>query len=658
MTGSDDAGVQEPGRRHIRRALRCAAALLVVAVPAFLSSSAVPSSGYAFAAAPSIQLQPVATGLSSPLFVASPPGDSRLFILEQPGVIKVLDRGKSAPEVFLDISPKVLVADQQGLVGLAFHPQYAANGRFFVDYTRRSDQATVVAEYRVSAEDPNVADPVEHVLLVIPEPLPNLAGGTLAFGPDGYLYIGVGNAGVADDPTNTAQDLGRLLGKILRIDIDHPAPGGLPYTAPTSNPFAGPTSGRDEIFAYGLRNPWRFSFDRLTGQIYAGDVGNNAREEIDVITSGGNYGWRIREGLACSGYVPDACDAPGFIDPVVDYAHTGGRCAVIGGYAYRGPRGSLPGGTYVFADFCTGEIFVLDGSAMRPLLHTPFVISSFGEDAEGELYVIDWLGTVYRIIASGDTAQSPIAAAVLPASRSVAVGGVATAFATMIWTGPGTASDCEIAPLDPVPAGQFLYQTTDPATNRLTGQPNTPVDIASGGSQTFLVAFTPSAPFQASELRFGYRCANAPAAVTIPDLNTLLLSAGAAPTADIVAVSSTPSGDGIVDLPSAAGTGAFAVSTTNIGATASITVSADVGASELPIDTFVCATDAVTGACNAPAARSLTMDIPAATTATFTVIVSARDPIAFDPAYHRVYLRFKDAAGVTRGLTSVAVRSR
>ena len=341
----------------------------LVGILALLSGGML-DAGRAQAAVPQIQLQPVASGLTNPTLVTSArDGSNRLFILEQGGLIKVLQPGASTPTVFLDLRAKVMTGPQQGLAGLAFHPQYAVNRRFFVDYTRRVDAATVIAEYQASAGDANVADAAESVLLVIPEPLPNLTAGTLAFGPDGFLYIGVGNAGVSNDPTNTAQTLGVLLGKMLRIDIDHLS-NNLPYSSPPSNPFFGERPGRDEIFAYGLRNPWRFSFDRLTGDLLAGDVGNDAREEIDLITLGGNYGWRVREGTGCTTSDPDLCDAPGFIGPLVDYAHGSGRCAVIGGYVYRGTQGSLPAGTYVFGDFCSGEIFRLEGNAMS-VLPTP-----------------------------------------------------------------------------------------------------------------------------------------------------------------------------------------------------------------------------------------------------------------------------------------------
>jgi hypothetical protein len=270
---------------------------------------------------------------------------------------------------------------------------------------------------------------------------------------------------------------------------------------------------------------------------------------------------------------------------------------------------------------------------------------------------VDWLGTVYRIHATTDAAALGLVAAVLPGTRSVRVGAAATVFATMIWTGPGTATDCEITPLTPVP-GDFMYQTTAPGNNHPTGSPNTPVSIASGASQTFLIAFTPTAPFDARELLLGFRCANAPAAAVIPGLDTLLLSATIQPVADIVALAATAGNDGIVNVPGTGGAGAFAVATTNLGAETLITVSVDTGAAELPVTASICRTGGPLGMCVGTLAPSVTLEIGRAATPTFTVVVTATGPVAFDPTYHRVHVRFKDGAGVTRGLTSVAIRTQ
>jgi glucose/arabinose dehydrogenase len=356
-----------------------------------------------------IQLQPVVTGLSSPLYVThARDGSDRLFIVEQGGRIKVLQPGSTTPAVFLDITAKVLAGGEQGLLGLTFHPAYPANRRFFVNYTRQLDGATVVAEYQTSLSDPNVADATETILITIPQPFANHNGGMIEFGPDGFLYIGMGDGGSANDPGNRAQNVDELLGKMLRIDVDH-ANGAIPYSSPSDNPFFGAAPGRDEIFAAGLRNPFRFSFDRMTGLLYAGDVGQGAREEIDIVSRGGNYGWRVFEGTLCTNLDPGLCNPANFMPPIAEYDHSLGRCAIIGGYVYRGAQGAFPAGAYIYGDLCTGEILQLlpaiGGGTQTVLLDTALngVLSSFGEDESGELYVVGLGGTVDRLVA---TAQS------------------------------------------------------------------------------------------------------------------------------------------------------------------------------------------------------------------------------------------------------------
>lgn len=349
------------------------------------------------AAATEVVLEPVLSGLNSPLYVTNAhDGSNRLFIVEQPGRIKVLQPGSSTPTIFLDIASRIVSGGERGLLGLAVHPQFSTNRRFFVNYTRQPDGATVIAEYRASASNPNVADTSETVLLVIAQPFANHNGGMIEFGPDQFLYIGMGDGGSANDPGNRAQNINELLGKILRIDVDR-SNGSVPYSSPAGNPFFGATPGRDEIYAFGMRNPFRFSFDRATGQLFAGDVGQNAREEVDIITLGGNYGWRVMEGNICNpSFGGGVCTQIG-IAPVAEYDHSGGRCSISGGYVYRGSQSSLPAGAYVYADFCTGEIFMLNGGTASLLLDTGLNISSFGEDEAGEIYVVNLNGTLNRI---------------------------------------------------------------------------------------------------------------------------------------------------------------------------------------------------------------------------------------------------------------------
>lgn len=361
------------------------------------------------------QLEQVVSGLNSPVLVThAGDGSDRLFIVEQSGTIKVLLPGKSAPETtpFLDITPKVLIVmggGERGLLGLAFHPQYELNGRFFVYYTsvaRASENIAagdiVLAEYAVSA-DPNRASLAEQKLLTIPHStFSNHNGGMLAFGADGFLYAGVGDGGGGNDPGNNGQNVNTLLGKILRIDVSTPGA----HASPPDNPFFGSVPGRDEIYAYGFRNPWRFSFDRQTGQMWVADVGQGAREEVDTpIVKSGNYGWRVYEGSECTNNDPSLCNPVNYIFPVFDYTHSGGRCSITGGYAYRGGAGALTSGLYVYGDYCSGEIFTWNGTTQTVLFDTALNISSFGEDEAGELYVVGLGGTISKFVSTTCTAS-------------------------------------------------------------------------------------------------------------------------------------------------------------------------------------------------------------------------------------------------------------
>jgi glucose/arabinose dehydrogenase len=395
-----------------------------------------------------VRLAPVLDGLDNPDFVTNArDGSHRLFVIEQPGVIRVLSLGASISVVFLDITDRVLFGGERGLLGLAFHPQFSSNGRVFVDYTRKPDGATVIAEYRVSAANPSVADGGETVLLVIPQPFANHNGGMVEFGPDGFLYIAMGDGGSGNDPGNRAQNVNDLLGKILRIDVDHSA-GGLPYSVPADNPFVGVAASRGEIFAYGLRNPFRISFDRATGDLYAGDVGQGAVEEIDIVRNGGNYGWRIWEGSTCTGNDPNSCSTAGFEFPIAEYGHTGGRCAVIGGYVYRGSAATLPAGSYVYGDLCTGEIFVLENGSPRVLLDSGLSLASFGEDEAGEIYAVSTDGSVARLVnlcvpgATGDPLCGSLRLSAGTSQASFAPG--ETLSATVGFDNPGLADTVDV----------------------------------------------------------------------------------------------------------------------------------------------------------------------------------------------------------------------
>jgi cysteine-rich repeat protein len=351
----------------------------------------------------------IASGLSSPLLVTAPPRDvSRIFIVEQTGTIRVMKWGTLLPAPFLDIHAKITSGGERGLLGLAFHPSYATNGRFFVDYTDLSGH-TVVSQYQVS-NDPDVAATTETVLLQVTQPFSNHNGGHLAFGPDGYLYIALGDGGSGGDPQGNGQNINARLGKLLRLDID----GAAPYVSPASNPFFGATPGRDEIWAYGLRNPWRFSFDRTAGDLYIGDVGQDRFEEVDfqpVGSAGGqNYGWNVVEGNGHCYPSGSGCDQTGMTQPILEYDH-GQGCSITGGYVYRGCAMPDLRGTYFYGDYCSAFIRsfrVVGGVATQPQDHTAELapgggiainsLSSFGEDARGEIYICDLGGAVFKIV--------------------------------------------------------------------------------------------------------------------------------------------------------------------------------------------------------------------------------------------------------------------
>ncbi len=346
----------------------------------------------------SLKLTTVASGLDAPLFVTSPPGDARLFVVEQGGRIRVVKNGAVLSTPFLDVSGGITSGGERGLLGLAFHPAYASNGRFFIYYNEPSGDVTI-AERHVSS-NPDVASGASTVLLTIPHrQAANHNGGMLAFGPDGKLYAGVGDGGAGQ--SDNGQRTTTLLGKILRIDVD----AGTPYAVPTDNPFAA-SGGRGEIWSFGLRNPWRFSFDRQTGDLYIGDVGESSFEEIDVATAasgsgkGLNFGWSVMEGTHCFG--SNSCDRTGLTLPVLDYDHSN-ACAVTGGYVYRGVALPDLAGIYFYGDFCGGWVRSFryqNGQAMEQqawsTLHTAN-LTSFGQDASGELYIVSGGGTVARI---------------------------------------------------------------------------------------------------------------------------------------------------------------------------------------------------------------------------------------------------------------------
>jgi glucose/arabinose dehydrogenase len=354
----------------------------------------------------SLRLMPFESGFKLPVYLTNAgDGSGRTFVVEKAGLIRVIKDGKVLEKPFLDVVHKVRSEElERGLLSVAFHPRYNENGRFFVDYTDL-DGNTVISEFR-AGKDPDLADGgSERILLRIKQPAWNHNGGQLQFGPDGYLYIGMGDGGHSGDPSGNGQNKNTLLAKLLRIDVDD----GAPYGIPRDNPFRGKSGMRPEVWAYGLRNPWRFSFDSETGDLYIADVGEGKWEEVDFqprsSRGGEDYGWNLLEGSYKYKLPPDY-DTRGLTFPVVEYSHDEG-CSVTGGYVYRGKRYQGLEGTYFFTDFCSGKLWGLkrkpDGSwEWAKFLDTGLSVSSFGTDEEGEIYLLDYGGGgIYRLEESG-----------------------------------------------------------------------------------------------------------------------------------------------------------------------------------------------------------------------------------------------------------------
>jgi glucose/arabinose dehydrogenase len=336
--------------------------------------------------------------------------DGKLFLVLQPGKVMVFDDDEDAGEAatFLDIRERVNDSgNEEGLLSIAFPPDYGESGHFYVYYSASSPRRSVVSRFSVDESGPKAADPASEVIVLeVAQPFANHNGGQLAFGPDGFLYIGLGDGGNRADPQGHGQDTSTLLGSILRIDVSTVGADSS-YTIPPDNPFiAGPGGARGEIWAFGLRNPWRFSFDRETGELWTGDVGQNRFEEIDIIKPGLNYGWNVMEGRHCfSGSrvrsEAEACQGPGLALPVVEYGREDG-CSVTGGHVYRGERLPELTGAYVYGDFCTGNIWALryDGSRVteyRLLVGSDLQIPAFGEGPSGEIYILSFGGGIYRL---------------------------------------------------------------------------------------------------------------------------------------------------------------------------------------------------------------------------------------------------------------------
>jgi len=342
----------------------------------------------------------VADGLTAPLHVSTPPGDVRIFVVEQPGRVRIIDNDRILDRPFLDISDRLRFGGERGLLGLAFHPNYSRNGYFFVNYSEKVNGATRIERYRVS-KDSNRADPASaQLVLRVEQPYSNHNGGHILFGPDGMLYVAMGDGGAGGDPKGHGQNRATLHGALLRIDID----SDTPYAIPTDNPFIGDVGGRDEIWAWGLRNPWRISFDGVAGLLYVADVGQDDWEEVTIVPAavgGHNYGWNLMEGNHC--FTEPSCDSTGLTTPDYVYSHDEG-CSITGGLIYRGAAMPDLHGHYFFSDYCTGflrsfrysagAVIEVKGWDAGNLGH----VTSFGTDAAGELYITNSGGQVLKLV--------------------------------------------------------------------------------------------------------------------------------------------------------------------------------------------------------------------------------------------------------------------
>jgi len=381
--------------------LTLTALLLAALLPGSAGAAIVPSRIH-------LGLTRVVSGLSELIGVANArDGSGRLFVVEQTGAVRIVRDGALVTAPFINISRAISRGGEQGLLGLAFHPSYRTNGKLYLSYTDVAG-TSVIREYRVSSSDPDRVDGSSgRTLLRVKQPFDNHNGGHIAFGPDGYLYVGLGDGGSGGDPGNRAQSRSTLLGKLLRIDVNKRT-GSLAYGIPSTNPYVG-RSGLDQIWASGLRNPWGFSFDRVTGDLWIGDVGQNAWEEVDrALAVGGrnagralNFGWHVLEGAHC--FLPSSgCLRTGKTLPLTEYGHSAGRCSITGGHVYRGSAYPDLVGAYFFGDYCSGEIWYVDraaarGVAPRLALDTGASVTSFGEDQAGELYLTDAGGTLFRL---------------------------------------------------------------------------------------------------------------------------------------------------------------------------------------------------------------------------------------------------------------------
>jgi glucose/arabinose dehydrogenase len=627
---------------------------------------------------PALQLREVVSGLNQPTAMAFIGQGDILVLQKSDGRVRRIINGVLQPGQVLDVA--VDSASERGLLGIAIHPNFPASPFVYLYYTESSSGSDTSGSpvpvgnrvYRYTWNGSALVSP--QLFLDLPvTPGPNHNGGTMIFGPDGKLYIVIGelnrngqlqNFSGAAAPDDT--------GVIFRINDDG--------SAPTDNAFFSQGGNLAKYFAYGIRNSFGLAFDPVTGKLWDTENGPANYDEVNLVEPGFNSGWERIMG-------PSSRDAQGTSDLVVfsgsQYAEPKfSWLSVVGPTAMIFTNAAALGVDYqndaIVGDINNGNLyrFRLNGTRDGFIFTNPnlgdLVADNNGELQEliwgtgfggitdlkigpdGLLYVLSYIrGKIFVI----SRFPSSLVAAVLPSSRSVQVGITATAFATIINGGSATATACGLALLTNLPA-TFSYQTTNPATNQITGSSNTPADIAAGAAQSYVFALTPNAPIASTDVQLIFDCTNTNPASIIPGLNTFLFSASNTPVPDIVALAVTTSNDGILNVPGANGTGAFAVATVNIGANGNITASADTGGAGIPMNLFICQTNPGTGACLAAPASTVMTTINSGATPTFAVFAQGNGNVPFDPSVNRIFVRFKDTGNVTRGSTSVAVRTQ
>src|SRR5262245_56810312 len=627
---------------------------------------------------PALQLREVASGLNQPTAMAFIGLRDILVLQKANGQVRRVINGIVQPDPVLDVA--VYSASERGLLGIAIHPNFPTSPFVYLYYTESSNGNDTSDSHGPFANrlylytwNGSILVAPQLILDLPVTPGPNRNGGTMTFGRDGKLYVVIGelnrtgqlqNFSGAAAPDDT--------GVILRINDDG--------SVPSDNPFFSQGGNLPKYFAYGILNSFGLAFDPVTGKLWDTENGLATYDEVNLVEPGFNSGWMRIMG-------PSSRDAQGtsdlvffsgshYADPKFSWFSTVAPTGIVftnganlgadyqnnvfvgdinNGNLYRFRLNPTRDG-FIFTNPNLGDLVADNTAELQELIWgTGFAgITDLKIGPDALLYVLSFsLGKIFVI----SPFPSSLAAAVLPGSRSVQVGTTATAFATIINAGSVTGTSCGPSLLTSLPA-TFNYQTTNPATNQITGSPNTPVNIPAGVPQSYVIGLTPSAPIAPTDVKFSFDCTNTDPASVIPGIDTLFFSASNTSVPDIVALTATITNDGIVNLPGTSGTGAFAVATVNVGATGNITASADTGGGSIPVNVFVCQTNPGTGDCLASPTNAVTTTINANATPTFGIFVQGAGNVAFDPAANRVFVRFKDGGAVIRGSTSVAVRTQ